>query len=66
MTPDTPEMTTDDDGAAARPDEENPQWTREEISTARPALAAIADLFSEQEADAIRQRDAGKNTKREA
>jgi hypothetical protein len=46
----------DIEDAASRPDEDNPEWTREDFRTARPALAAIAELFGEQAADAIRQR----------
>jgi uncharacterized protein (DUF4415 family) len=56
MTPDTPEMTTDTDDAASRPDEDNPQWSREETRTARPALEAIGEIFGAQAAKAIRRR----------
>ena len=48
-------MSKNKDDAASRPDEENPEWTREEIRTARPALDAIADIFGTQAAEAIRR-----------
>jgi uncharacterized protein (DUF4415 family) len=44
------------DSAASRPDEDNPEWTRDEIRTARPALDAIASIFGPQVAATIRQR----------
>jgi uncharacterized protein (DUF4415 family) len=44
------------DEAASRPDEDNPEWTREEIRTAQPALDAIAEIFGTQAAEAIRRR----------
>jgi len=44
------------DSAASRPDEDNPEWTRDEIRTARPALDAIASIFGPQAAETIRQR----------
>jgi uncharacterized protein (DUF4415 family) len=47
------ERTTD---AASRPGEENPEWTREDIRTARPALDAIAESFGAPAAEAIRRR----------
>ena len=42
--------------AASRPDEENPEWTREDFAKARPALDAIAEIFGAQAAEAIRRR----------
>jgi len=44
------------DSVASRPDEDNPEWTRDEIRTARPALDAIASIFGPQAAETIRQR----------
>ncbi len=44
------------DDAASRPDEDNPEWTREEIRTARPAIGAIGEIFGPQAAEAIRNR----------
>lgn len=34
-----------DDDPASHPDEDNPGWTPHEIRHARPALAAIAEVF---------------------
>jgi len=42
--------------AASRPDDDNPEWTREEIRTARPAIEAIGEIFGAQAAEAIRRR----------
>ena len=33
------------DDRASRPDEENPEWTREEMRHARPALEVVAEVF---------------------
>jgi uncharacterized protein (DUF4415 family) len=33
------------DDPASRPDEENPEWTREEMRRARPALEMIEQVF---------------------
>jgi len=41
--------------AAARPDEDNPEWTREEIRQARPALEVVTEVFGPQMAEAIRR-----------
>jgi hypothetical protein len=49
----TPPVTEE---AASRPDEENPEWTREEFRRARPALDAIAEIFGVKAAEAIRDR----------
>ena len=38
-------MTTKDGNSASRPDAENPEWTRDEIRDARPALQVFAELF---------------------
>jgi len=55
-------MSKKKDDAASRPDEDNPEWTREEVRTARPALDAIAEIFGTQAAEAIRRRG-GRPTK---
>ncbi len=55
-------MSKKKDGAASRPNEDNPEWTREEIRTARPALDAIAEIFDAQAVEAIRRRP-GRPTK---
>ena len=49
-------MSKRQDDAASRPDEDSPEWTREEIRTARPAIDAIAEIFGAQAAEAIRRR----------
>jgi uncharacterized protein (DUF4415 family) len=49
-------MSKKKDEAASRPDEDNPEWTREEIRTARPAIEAIAEIFGTQAAETIRRR----------
>jgi uncharacterized protein (DUF4415 family) len=49
-------MKTPKDDAASRPDDENPEWTREDFATARPALEVIAEVFSPDAAEALRRR----------
>lgn len=46
-------MTTKDSDQASRPDDENPEWTREEIRHARPAMPVFAELFGAPAADAL-------------
>jgi uncharacterized protein (DUF4415 family) len=48
-------MSRKEGDAASRPDEDNPEWTREEIRIARPALEVIAEKFGEQAAEALRR-----------
>jgi hypothetical protein len=48
-------MSENKDDAASRPDEDNPEWTRVEIRTARPAIEAIGEIFGAQAAEAIRR-----------
>jgi uncharacterized protein (DUF4415 family) len=48
-------MSKKKDDAASRPDEDNPEWTREEIRTARPALEVIAEKFGAKAAEALRR-----------
>ncbi len=43
------------DDPAARPDEDNPEWTRTDIKKARPALDAVAEVFGEQASAELRQ-----------
>ena len=38
-------MAKTDDDRASRPDPDNPEWTREEVSQARPALDVLSDVF---------------------
>jgi len=44
-----------DPDAASRPDEENPEWTREEMRRARPALDLVEQHFGAQAADALKR-----------
>jgi uncharacterized protein (DUF4415 family) len=50
-----PRPAEDDDDPASRPDEENPEWTREEIRNARPALEVFAEVFGPEAADMLRR-----------
>jgi uncharacterized protein (DUF4415 family) len=50
------------DDPASRPDEENPEWTREEMRHARPALEVIAEVLGPEAAAALR-RGRGRPTK---
>jgi uncharacterized protein (DUF4415 family) len=43
------------DAAASRPDEENPEWTREDVHNARPALEVIEEAFGPRAAEEIRR-----------
>ena len=42
--------------AASRPDNENPEWTREDFKRARPALTAIGEIFGPEASQAVAQR----------
>jgi len=44
-----------EDDPASRPDDENPEWTREEIRHARPALDVIEEVFGAGVAEDIRR-----------
>jgi uncharacterized protein (DUF4415 family) len=48
-------MSKKKDDAASRPDEDNPEWTREDIRTARPALEVIVEKFGAKAAEALRR-----------
>ena len=50
------DMSTIDDAAASRPDDENPEWTRDDLMTARPALAVIEGVFGADAAKMVRRR----------
>ena len=41
---------------ATRPDDENPEWTREDFRAARPALEMVGEAFGRGAADALRRR----------
>jgi uncharacterized protein (DUF4415 family) len=45
-----------EDDPATRPDEDNPEWTCDEMRTARPALEVVAELFGPAAAESIRRR----------
>ena len=49
-------MSAIDDDAASRPDDENPEWTRDDVKTARPALAVIEGVFGVDAAETLRRR----------
>ena len=40
---------------ASRPDDENPEWTPEDLTKARPALEVLAELFGPAAAESIRR-----------
>ncbi len=48
-------MSRKKDDAASRPDDENPEWTREQIRAARPALEVVAEKFGAEAAQALRR-----------
>ena len=41
---------------ASHPDEDNPEWTGEEVRRARPALDVIGEVFGAKAADSLRRR----------
>lgn len=41
---------------ACEPDEDNPEWTRQEMRDARPALDLIREVFGAEAAETIRRR----------
>jgi uncharacterized protein (DUF4415 family) len=45
----------DQDDPSSRPDEENPEWTREDFLRARPALEYIAEEFGPEAAEMLRR-----------
>ena len=48
-------MTSKKDDPASRPDDENPEWTEEEMRRARPALDVITEVFGEKAANEFRR-----------
>jgi uncharacterized protein (DUF4415 family) len=50
-----PKAEEDNDDPASRPDDENPEWTLDEIRTARPALEVFAEVFGPEAADMLRR-----------
>jgi hypothetical protein len=49
-------MKTPEHDPAARPDEDNPEWTRKDFVKARPALDMVAELFGAEAAEELRRR----------
>ena len=48
-------MAKRDDGPAARPDEDNPEWTAAAVKKARPALDVVSEVFGPHVADELRR-----------
>jgi uncharacterized protein (DUF4415 family) len=48
-------MSNNKDEAASRPDDDNPEWTREDFAAARPALDVIGAVFGADAAAALRR-----------
>ncbi len=48
-------MSKRDDDRASRPDDENPEWTREQVRNARPAIEVFGELFGPEAAEMIRR-----------
>jgi uncharacterized protein (DUF4415 family) len=48
-------MTMSETDRASVPDAENPEWTRDEIAKARPALEVFTDVFGPEAAETIRR-----------
>ena len=49
-------MTKNNEDQASLPDTENPEWSREDVRKARPALDVIQDVFGPDAAETIRRR----------
>jgi uncharacterized protein (DUF4415 family) len=48
-------MSNKKDDLASRPDEENPEWTREDFRRAQPALDIIGEVFGAEAAETLRR-----------
>ena len=48
-------MKNKDDDEASRPDHDNPEWTREEIAQARPALDVLSAVFGPAGVESLRR-----------
>ena len=48
-------MNNKKDDAASRGDEDNPEWTVEEMRAARPALEVVGEVFGPKAAAAVRR-----------
>jgi len=48
-------MNVGKDDPSSRPDEENPEWTAEDMRRARPGLEVIAEVFGSETAEELRR-----------
>jgi uncharacterized protein (DUF4415 family) len=48
-------MTQNEDDRASKPDADNPEWTREDVAKARPALEVFTELFGPEAAETVRR-----------
>lgn len=48
-------MAKHDNDKQTRPDDDNPEWTQDEIRTARPALQVFAELFGSPAAEILKR-----------
>jgi hypothetical protein len=48
-------MSRKGDDSVSRPDDENPEWTREQLHQERPALEGIAETFGPEGAHVLRR-----------
>ena len=48
-------MKKKDDDRASRPDDDNPEWTSEDIAKARPAMEVFTEVFGSEAAESIRR-----------
>jgi uncharacterized protein (DUF4415 family) len=49
--------------SASRPDEDNPEWTKEDFAKARPAAEILPQFIGEEEAQALLRRGRGRPKK---
>jgi uncharacterized protein (DUF4415 family) len=48
-------MTQHADDRASKPDADNPEWSREDVAKARPALEVLTELFGPEAAETVRR-----------
>jgi uncharacterized protein (DUF4415 family) len=51
------------DDRAARPDDENPEWTKEDFARARPAVEALPEFVGEKATQELMRRNRGRPPK---
>jgi uncharacterized protein (DUF4415 family) len=56
-----PKKTTD--SPASRPDDDNPEWTKEDFAGARPATEMLPEIIGEQATQALMRRGRGRPSK---